>query len=109
MHRSGKVWEAVRASMSIVDYLPPMHVDGDLLIDGGYINNVILASSSSTTSFVLLYSSHHAIIVLILLLINVFQLPVDIMRDEFAPNTIIGVDVENKTSPFRNIKNYGKL
>ncbi len=32
--------KAVRASMSILDYLPPMYYDKSLLIDGGYTNNL---------------------------------------------------------------------
>lgn len=40
VHRTGSLWKAVRASMSILDYLPPMSIDGELLIDGGYINNL---------------------------------------------------------------------
>ena len=43
IHRMGTLWKAVRASMTILDYLPPMHQmhtepdakAGDLLIDGG--------------------------------------------------------------------------
>eukprot|EP00475_Leptophrys_vorax_P008202 TRINITY_DN15282_c0_g1_i1.p1 TRINITY_DN15282_c0_g1~~TRINITY_DN15282_c0_g1_i1.p1 ORF type:complete len:724 (-),score=137.73 TRINITY_DN15282_c0_g1_i1:1035-3206(-) len=40
VHRTGNLWTAVRASMSIIDYLPPMLVNGHFLIDGGYINNL---------------------------------------------------------------------
>eukprot|EP00462_Mataza_sp_D1_P023090 CAMPEP_0175145320 /NCGR_PEP_ID=MMETSP0087-20121206/14689_1 /TAXON_ID=136419 /ORGANISM="Unknown Unknown, Strain D1" /LENGTH=696 /DNA_ID=CAMNT_0016430021 /DNA_START=46 /DNA_END=2136 /DNA_ORIENTATION=+ len=40
VHRLGTAWKAVRASMSILDYLPPMQIDRDLHIDGGYINNL---------------------------------------------------------------------
>jgi len=36
----GVLWKAVRASMTVIDYLPPMQVDDHLLIDGGYINNL---------------------------------------------------------------------
>lgn len=40
IHRTGVLWMAVRASMSILDYLPPMFIEGDILIDGGYCNNL---------------------------------------------------------------------
>ena len=39
--RRGSVWRAVRASMSLLQLLPPMRSDeGDLLIDGGYVSNL---------------------------------------------------------------------
>lgn len=39
---TGTLWRYVRASMSIAGVLPPMcdTIDGHLLIDGCYINNV---------------------------------------------------------------------
>eukprot|EP00808_Paulinella_micropora_P010377 g50024.t1 len=40
VHRTGPLWPAVRASMTVLGYLPPMHLDGCLLIDGGYTNNL---------------------------------------------------------------------
>jgi len=40
IHRQGTLWKAVRASMSLMEYLPPMLIDGDLLVDGGYLNNL---------------------------------------------------------------------
>ena len=48
VHRSGLLWQACRASMSILEYLPPMQLSADctdLLIDGGYINNCVAAGS----------------------------------------------------------------
>ena len=42
VHTSGLLWKAARASMSILEYLPPMQMgpnESDILIDGGYINN----------------------------------------------------------------------
>ena len=38
----GGVWRYVRASMSLSGYLPPMcdPIDGHLLLDGGYVNNL---------------------------------------------------------------------
>jgi NTE family protein len=40
VHRSGKVWEAVRASSALPALLPPMVRDGQLFVDGGIVNNV---------------------------------------------------------------------
>jgi CRP-like cAMP-binding protein len=68
VHRFGSLWQAIRASMSLLAFLPPMQVKvgsqghNYLLIDGGYINN----------------------------------LPADVMHDTFRPRLVVGVDVENK-------------
>lgn len=43
VHETGRLWKAVRASMTVIDYLPPMQMScswPDLLIDGGYTNNL---------------------------------------------------------------------
>ncbi|XP_055345518.1 patatin-like phospholipase domain-containing protein 7 [Paramacrobiotus metropolitanus] len=42
IHTRGSLWRYVRASMTIVGYLPPLcdPEDGHLLVDGGYMNNV---------------------------------------------------------------------
>lgn len=42
VHSLGSVWRYVRASMSLSGYLPPLcdPVDGHLLLDGGYVNNL---------------------------------------------------------------------
>ena len=43
VHETGRLWKAVRASMTVLDYLPPMQMSRswpDLLIDGGYTNNL---------------------------------------------------------------------
>ncbi|XP_065179581.1 patatin-like phospholipase domain-containing protein 7 [Sycon ciliatum] len=41
-HHSGSLWRYVRASMTLTGYYPPMcdPVDGHLLVDGGYTNNL---------------------------------------------------------------------
>ena len=41
-HISGSLWRYVRASMSLSGYMPPLcdPVDGHLLLDGGYVNNL---------------------------------------------------------------------
>lgn len=38
-HRRGAIWRALRASVAIPGLLPPLVEDGDLLADGGVINN----------------------------------------------------------------------
>jgi len=42
VHQTGCLWRYVRASMSLSGYLPPMcdPLDGHLLLDGGYVNNL---------------------------------------------------------------------
>lgn len=40
VHRSGTLWRAVLASLSIPGLLPPVSMDGRLLVDGGVLNNL---------------------------------------------------------------------
>ncbi|KAL4238128.1 Neuropathy target esterase [Mactra antiquata] len=42
IHSHGCLWRYVRASMTLAGYLPPLcdPVDGHLLLDGGYVNNL---------------------------------------------------------------------
>ncbi|CAN8020157.1 unnamed protein product, partial [Ixodes persulcatus] len=42
IHRHGSLWRYIRASMSLSGYMPPMcdPMDGHLLLDGGYVNNL---------------------------------------------------------------------
>ena len=40
VHDSGPLWLAVRASTSMPGVLPPVCVDGDLLVDGGVVNDL---------------------------------------------------------------------
>jgi lysophospholipid hydrolase len=42
LHSHGSLWRYVRASMSLSGYMPPLcdPVDGHLLLDGGYTNNL---------------------------------------------------------------------
>jgi NTE family protein len=40
IHDRGALWSAVRASLSLPGLLPPVFADGDLLIDGGALDNV---------------------------------------------------------------------
>jgi NTE family protein len=39
VHRSGLVWRALRASVAIPGVLPPVLQDGEVLVDGGVIDN----------------------------------------------------------------------
>ena len=48
VHTSGLLWKAARASMSILEYLPPMQMgpnESDILIDGGYLNNCLASGT----------------------------------------------------------------
>ena len=38
VHTKGTLWKYVRASMSLMGYLPPISLEGSLLADGGYMN-----------------------------------------------------------------------
>lgn len=42
VHRRGPLWAYSRSSMSLAGYLPPLcdPIDGHLLLDGGYVNNL---------------------------------------------------------------------
>jgi predicted acylesterase/phospholipase RssA/CRP-like cAMP-binding protein len=40
VHERGPLWRAVRASMSLPGIYPPVYAEGDLLIDGGAMDNV---------------------------------------------------------------------
>jgi NTE family protein len=40
IHRAGPLWRAVRASISIPGLLPPMVEQGEVLVDGGLLNNL---------------------------------------------------------------------
>jgi lysophospholipid hydrolase len=40
IHTSGYIWRYVRASMSLSGFVPPLCDKGNLLMDGGYVNNV---------------------------------------------------------------------
>jgi NTE family protein len=40
VHRSGLGWRAIRASMSIPGVFPPVAQDGDVLVDGGLVDNL---------------------------------------------------------------------
>lgn len=40
IHDRGPLWWALRASISLPGVLPPVYADGDLLVDGGVVNNL---------------------------------------------------------------------
>jgi NTE family protein len=40
VHRTGALWRAIRASLSIPGMLPPVVEKGDVLVDGGVLNNL---------------------------------------------------------------------
>lgn len=47
IHNSGYVWRYVRASMSLAGLIPPLCDEGNLLLDGGYIDNLTVAHMKS--------------------------------------------------------------
>jgi len=40
VHTKGSLWQSVRASMTLAGYLPPIWLNGSMLVDGGYLNVV---------------------------------------------------------------------
>ncbi|KAK3255714.1 hypothetical protein CYMTET_35114 [Cymbomonas tetramitiformis] len=40
VHESGLLWKYVRASMTVLGILPPVFDEGNLLVDGGYLNTL---------------------------------------------------------------------
>ncbi|ODH14056.1 lysophospholipase NTE1 [Paracoccidioides brasiliensis] len=46
-HTSGYVWRYVRASMSLAGLLPPMCDEGNMLLDGGYVDNLPVSRMKS--------------------------------------------------------------
>lgn len=40
IHTTGYAWRYVRASMSLAGLVPPMTDEGDMLCDGGYVDNL---------------------------------------------------------------------
>mmetsp|Transcript_11615 Transcript_11615/g.31200 ORF Transcript_11615/g.31200 Transcript_11615/m.31200 type:complete len:1527 (-) Transcript_11615:239-4819(-) len=40
VHTTGKLWKLVMASMTVVGLLPPVYHRGELLVDGGYVDNL---------------------------------------------------------------------
>jgi len=46
VHTSGYAWRYVRASMSLAGLLPPLCDEGDMLVDGGYVDNLPVRCSS---------------------------------------------------------------
>ncbi|WVQ85079.1 lysophospholipase NTE1 [Cryptococcus sp. DSM 104549] len=43
VHRTGYAWRYVRASMTLAGLLPPLSDNGNLLVDGGYMDNTPIA------------------------------------------------------------------
>ncbi|KAH7050359.1 lysophospholipase NTE1 [Macrophomina phaseolina] len=43
IHTSGYVWRYVRASMTLAGLVPPLCDEGNMLVDGGYIDNLTVA------------------------------------------------------------------
>ncbi|POG79053.1 hypothetical protein GLOIN_2v1532151 [Rhizophagus irregularis DAOM 181602=DAOM 197198] len=61
IHKAGYAWRYIRASMSLAAYLPPLCEKGDLLVDGGYMNNlpvVVMKSMGADTIFAVDVASH---------------------------------------------------
>lgn len=40
IHTTGYAWRYIRASMSLAGLLPPLCDEGNMLVDGGYVDNL---------------------------------------------------------------------
>jgi lysophospholipid hydrolase len=47
IHTSGYAWRYIRASMSLAGLLPPLCDEGNMLLDGGYVDNLTVAHMKS--------------------------------------------------------------
>ncbi|RPB20110.1 patatin-domain-containing protein [Terfezia boudieri ATCC MYA-4762] len=47
IHTNGYAWRYIRASMSLAGLLPPLCDDGQMLLDGGYVDNLTVAHMKS--------------------------------------------------------------
>ncbi|TFY54983.1 hypothetical protein EVJ58_g8536 [Rhodofomes roseus] len=47
IHETGFAWRFIRASMTLVGLLPPLCDNGNMLVDGGYIDNLPVATMMS--------------------------------------------------------------
>jgi lysophospholipid hydrolase len=46
-HQFGYAWRYIRASMSLSGFVPPLCDNGDMLVDGGYVDNLTVAHMKS--------------------------------------------------------------
>ncbi|CAJ0634373.1 7356_t:CDS:2 [Entrophospora sp. SA101] len=61
VHQSGYAWRYIRASMSLSGFLPPICDNGNLLVDGGYMDNLpvgIMKSMGADTIIAVDVASH---------------------------------------------------
>ncbi|RIB17732.1 hypothetical protein C2G38_2131898 [Gigaspora rosea] len=61
VHNSGYAWRYVRASMSLSSFLPPLCDKGNLLVDGGYLDNLpvsVMKSMGANTIIAVDVASH---------------------------------------------------
>lgn len=51
IHTTGYAWRYIRASMTLTGFLPPMtDEEGNMLVDGGYMDNLTVCSSNISTN-----------------------------------------------------------
>ncbi|XP_045526115.1 neuropathy target esterase sws isoform X4 [Pieris brassicae] len=111
VHRHGSLWRYIRASMSLSGYMPPLcdPVDGHLLLDGGYVNNLpgILwrycrASMSIAGIFPPICDTMDGHLLLDGCYVN--NVPADVMRS-FGAKHILAIDVGSQDDT--DLTNYG--
>ncbi|XP_015840327.1 neuropathy target esterase sws isoform X2 [Tribolium castaneum] len=111
LHSHGSLWRYVRASMSLSGYMPPLcdPVDGHLLLDGGYTNNLpghlwryVRASMSIVGIFPPLCDPLDGHLLADGCYVN--NVPADVMRS-LGANHIIAIDVGSVDD--QDLTNYG--
>ncbi|XP_049821683.1 neuropathy target esterase sws isoform X3 [Aethina tumida] len=111
IHRHGSLWRYVRASMSLSGYMPPLcdPVDGHLLLDGGYTNNLpgqlwryVRASMSIVGIFPPLCDPVDGHMLADGCYVN--NVPADVMRS-LGANHILAIDVGSVDD--QDLTNYG--
>ncbi|KAI8429479.1 hypothetical protein MSG28_000115 [Choristoneura fumiferana] len=111
VHRHGSLWRYIRASMSLSGYMPPLcdPVDGHLLLDGGYVNNLpgmlwryCRASMSIAGIFPPICDPNDGHLLLDGCYVN--NVPADVMRSLGAKH-ILAIDVGSQDDT--DLTNYG--
>ncbi|GIX78191.1 neuropathy target esterase sws [Caerostris extrusa] len=111
VHSHGSLWRYIRSSMSLSGYMPPMcdPLDGHLLLDGGYVNNLpgdlwryVRASMTVTGLLPPICDPTDGSLLVDGCYLN--NLPADVMR-EMGAETIIAIDVGSQDDI--DLTNYG--
>jgi lysophospholipid hydrolase len=95
VHERGPASRYVRAAQSVLGLLPPVADAGELLVDGGYLNNVRCVFFCAHHIMCAMRFGAHANVCVF----DVFfppQFPVDVMHERMGCDTVIVVDVDDR-------------